>query len=157
PAVMVGQLLLKELEMPPAHHFATLIAIIFWMTSSLAAGAAAAGRPVASSSAAAERDGVAEPAPQRAGGDATTGQHRDPALAATPARPLTGARALLNAGYARAPALVIVLGACIVLPVVALISCLVQWVVGRKRRHAAMRAAQLRAWDAEPAEDMPTA
>jgi hypothetical protein len=29
--------------------------------------------------------------------------------------------------------------------------------LGRQRRHAALRAAQLRAWDAEPAEDMPTA
>jgi len=145
---MVGQLLLKELEMPPAHRSATLIAIIFWMTSSLAAGAAAAGRPVASSSVAAEGDGVAERAPTLR-------------AAAAPARTLAGtlngARALLKAGYARAPALVIVLGACIALPVVALISCFVQWVVSRRRLYAAMRAAQLRALEAEPAEDMPSA
>src|SRR5262249_27270809 len=104
--------------------------------------------------AAAGRDGVAE----RAGSDATTGQQPwHDALAAAPARMFAGARALLNAGYPRVPALVIVLAACIVLPVVALISCLVQWMPGRRRRHAAIGAAQLRTWDAEPAEDMPTA
>jgi hypothetical protein len=70
---------------------------------------------------------------------------------------LKKARALLAAGYERAPALLIALCAFVVLPVVALISLLVQWTSGRRRRSAAIRAAELRAADAEPVGDMPAA
>jgi hypothetical protein len=70
---------------------------------------------------------------------------------------LAAARALLAAGYERAPALLVALCAFIVLPVVALVSFLVQWVLGSRTREAAIRAAQLRARDAQPAADMPEA
>jgi hypothetical protein len=74
-------------------------------------------------------------------------------LAAT----LAKARALLAAGYERAPALLVALCAFIVLPMVALVSSLVQWVLGSKTREAAIRAAQLRAQDAQSAVEMPDA
>jgi len=159
---MVRQLLLKELEMPPAHRSATLISIVLWMASCLAAGVSAAGWPASSPPAAAARADAADRAVRAGtdatGGNATTanatrGQDWQHSFAATLAR----ARALLEAGYGRAPALVIALGTFIVLPGVALASFLVQWLVGRRARHAAIRAAELRAWHAEPAADMPTA
>ena len=69
---------------------------------------------------------------------------------------LARARALLQSGYARAPALVIALCAFVVLPVAALISFLVQAAAGRRAQRAAIRAAQLRAGDAEPITEIPT-
>jgi hypothetical protein len=69
---------------------------------------------------------------------------------------LARARALLEAGYERAPTLVIALCAFLVLPAVALVSWLVQLVAGRRARRAAIRAAQLRAGDPEPTTEMPT-
>jgi len=138
--------------MPPAHRFATLIALVLWMVSCLAAGVSAAGRPTLNPAAPAERAEVADRALVPADAQATRGQDWQHAFAAT----LTSARALLEAGYGRAPALVIALGTFIVLPLVALASFLVHWVVHRRTRSAAIRAAELRAWHAEPAADLPT-
>ncbi|MBO0743316.1 MAG: hypothetical protein J2P51_18095, partial [Hyphomicrobiaceae bacterium] len=59
PAVMVGQLLLKEWEMPPARNCATLIALVLWMAACVVA---AVSWPIASR-AAAERDGVVDHTP----------------------------------------------------------------------------------------------
>lgn len=53
--------------------------------------------------------------------------------------------ALMEAGYQKVPALVLVLSALLVLPVVALVSFTVQRTVRRKASNAAMRAAQRRA------------
>ena len=149
---MVGQLLLKEWEMPPARTSATLIAIVLWMAACVVAGASAVGWPIASG-AAAERGGDGDYTPVQLGANATRNEDRPrsdrPALAS--------ARALLAAGYQRAPALLIALCAFVVLPVVALISLLVHWMAGRRRRWAAIRAAELRAADAEPVGDMPAA
>jgi FHA domain-containing protein len=152
PAVMVGQLLLKEWEMPPARNSATLIAIVLWMAACVAAGVLAVGWPIGGRATAAELDGVGDRAPVR-GADATrnqNGQRSDRAA-------LAGARALLAAGYERAPALLIALCAFVVLPVVALASLLIQRSTGRRRRRAAIRAAELRAADAEPVGDLPAA
>src|SRR5262245_32684535 len=152
PAVMVGQLLLKELEMPLARSSATLFAIVLWMASCLAAGVSAPCLPGDCSSAAAERDGVADRTQARAGADATRWDWRHSIAAA-----LASARALFSAGYERAPVLVIALCAFIVLPAGALISLLVQRVLGRRTWRAAIRAAPLRAWDAEPTGEVPAA
>ena len=163
---MVGQLLLKEWEMPPARTSGTLSAIVLWMAACVAAGLSAGGWPIACW-AAAERDGVGDPPPVQLGAEATRDQAKNQAKnqARNQARNqdrqrsdrlgLEGARALLAAGYARAPALLIALCAFVVLPAVALLSLLVQLMAGRRRRWAAIRAAQLRAADAEPVGDMP--
>src|SRR5215470_13492922 len=73
PAVMVRQLLLKELEMPPAHRSATRIAIVLWMASCLAAGLSAAGATASSPPAAASRAEAVDRAQVPAGADATRG------------------------------------------------------------------------------------
>jgi len=150
---MLGQLLLKEWEMPPARNSATLIAIVLWMVACVAAGVSALSWPIACRAAAAERDGVGDRAAAPLGVHATRNQDRQTSERAA----LTSARALLAAGYERAPALLIALCAFVVLPVVALISLLVQWMAGRRRRGAAIRAAELRAVAAEPVGDMPAA
>jgi len=153
PAVMLGQLLLKELEMPPARNSATLIAIVLWVAACVAAGVSGLGWPMACRAAAAERDRVGGPTPVPLGAHAISNQDRQTSAGAA----LASARALLAAGYERAPALLIALCAFVVLPVVALISLLVQWMAGRRRRGAAIRAAELRAVAAEPVGDMPAA
>jgi len=150
---MVGQLLLKEWEMPARR--ATLIAIILWMACCLAAGVFVVGWPmaIASPAVAAERDGVGDRTAGQSGADAKRDQDWQGSYVAAWA----GARALLAAGYARAPVLLIALCAFIVLPVVALVSLLIQWMVAGRRQRAAIRAAQLRAADAEAVIDMPAA
>jgi hypothetical protein len=72
-------------------------------------------------------------------------------IGAAPSPQFARARTLLQSGYARAPALVIALGAFVVLPAIALVSWLVQAAAGRRTRRAAIRAAKMRA-DAMPAE-----
>jgi len=126
-----GRLLLKELEMPPAHFSAALIAIALWVVPCLAGWALAAGE-VAPGVTAAQRRGATSDQAQPNAGD----EDWRNSFTATLAR----ARALLEAGYARAPALVIALGAFVVLPAVALVSLLVQSVTRRKARRAAIRA-----------------
>jgi hypothetical protein len=147
---MRGHLLLKEFEMPPAHNSATLLAIVLWMAVCVAASVSALGWPMACGAAAAERDGVGGRTPEPSG---IRNQDRQSSARAA----LASARALLGAAYERAPALLIALCAFVVLPVVALSSLLVQWMVGRRRRWAAIRAAELRAVAAVPVGDMPAA
>src|SRR4029079_17693085 len=110
-----GRLLLKELEMPPAHTPVALLVIALWVAPCFTAVASAGGEPVVT---AAERQ------------DAAVGQTQLDASAAdwqgSFTATLARAQALLQAGYVRAPALVIVLGAFVVLPAVAMISFLFQ-------------------------------
>ena len=103
--------------MPPAQIPAVLLAIALWVAPCLAAAASAAGAVRLAARAAAAGGGFRPGAAQR-------GRDEDwrNSFTATVAR----ARALLEAGYARAPALVIALGAFVVLPAVALVSLLVQ-------------------------------
>ena len=103
--------------MPPANISAVLLAIAFSAAPSLATAAFAAG----------------EVAP--AIGDLLL------ALAAK----LAQARALLEAGYARAPALVVVLLAFLVLPAAALVAHVVRSAARRRGHRDAARMAQLRA------------
>lgn len=143
-----GRLLLKELEMPPAQIPAALLAIALWAAPCLTAAVCAAGEPV-HAAAAAERQAVApDQARPNAGGDEDWRR----SFTATLAR----ARALLEGGYERAPILVIALCGFVVLPAVAMVSFLVQGVAGRRARRAAIRAAQLRAGNAEPTTEMTT-
>lgn len=126
--------------MPPAHLPAALIAIALLVAPCLAAAVSAAGEP-----ARAVADGGRQgSAPDQVPPDATSGAWRS-SLTAT----VTRIRELLQAGYARAPALVIVLGTVVVLPAVALASLLVQATARRRTRQAAVRAAELRAGDPE--------
>jgi FHA domain len=146
-----GTVLLKELEMPPANIPAALLAIALWVTPCLGVAASAEGEP-ASAAVAAERQGAApDQTRSNAGGQMALEDWRS-SFTATLAR----ARALLEAGYARAPTLVIALGAFLVLPAVALVSLVVQSAGGRRAQRAAIRAAQLRAGDPEPTTEMPT-
>ena len=78
PAVMVGQLLLKEWEMPPARTFGTLSAIVLWMAACVAAGLSGGVWPIVSS-AAAERDGVGDPPPVQLGAETTRDQAKNQA------------------------------------------------------------------------------
>jgi hypothetical protein len=64
--------------------------------------------------------------------------------------------ALLAAGYQRAPALVLVLSALLVLPAAALLSFGLQAAAHRRAKRAASRAAQLRAGATEQSSEEPT-
>jgi hypothetical protein len=145
--------LLKELEMPPAHILAALLAIALWAAPALATAAFAAQEPAP----------AAVGAPDR--GQARS--DREPADGASKALPanedwrrslaavLAQTRALLENGYARAPALVIALCAVLVLPAVALVSLVVQSLSRRKAARAAIRAARLRAASMQTTTEMP--
>ena len=143
-----GRLLLKELEMPPAHIPAALLAIALWVAPCFAVLVSFAGEPVRAAAPA----GRQETAPDQARPDAGGEDWRN-SFTATLAR----ARALLQGGYERAPTLVIALCAFLVLPAVALVSFFVQAIVSRSARRAAIRTAELRAADAEPSTEMPNA
>jgi hypothetical protein len=145
-----GRVVLKELEMPPAHILAALLAIALLVAPCLAASVSAAGEP-ARAAAAERRDEASEQVRPDAGPRAGNGDWRS-SFSATLAR----ARALLQLGYARAPALVIALCAFVVLPAAALVSFLMQAAAGRRAQRAAIRAAQLRAGDAEPTPELST-
>jgi hypothetical protein len=142
-----GRLLLKELEMPPAHIATALLAIALWVAPCFAVAVSAAGEPAGAAIAAERTDAAPDQARPDAGGEDWRNS-----FTATLAR----ARALLQAGYERAPVLVIALGAFVALPGVALVSFLGQAIVSRRSKRAAIRAAQLRAGDAEPTAEMPT-
>jgi hypothetical protein len=153
-----GTDLLKELEMQPANIPAVLLAIALaaacWAASGLVAPATAAEEPARAAADALERrhapsdqalpQASSEPLPMLA--------HWSDRLVAVAAQ----ARALLAAGYERAPALVLVLSALLVLPAAALVSFLVQSAARRKKEHAASRALQLRAGSAEFASETPS-
>ena len=68
---------------------------------------------------------------------------------------LEQARELVEAGYAKAPAVVIVVSAFLLVPLVALFSYAVQSVARRRARIAAVRAVRLRAAQTEPTTEMP--
>jgi hypothetical protein len=141
-----GRLLLKELEMPPALIPTVLLTIALLVAPCLAVVVPAGGRSV-HVAAAAERE---DAAPEHAWRN-IVGEDWRSSFTATVAR----VRALLQAGYERAPALVIALCAFLVLPAVALASFLVQWTARRRSRRAAVRAAELRAGDTGPSTEMP--
>jgi hypothetical protein len=146
-----GTVLLKELEMPPAQIPAALLAIALWVAPCFAVAASAEGEPVRTAVGAERQDAAPDQTQSNAGSETAPEDWRN-SFTATLAR----ARALLEAGYERAPTLVIALCAFLVLPAVALVSWLVQLVAGRRARRAAIRAAQLRAGDPEPTTEMPT-
>jgi Inner membrane component of T3SS, cytoplasmic domain len=146
-----GTVLLKELEMPPAQIPAALLAIALWVAPCFGVAALAAGEP-ARTNAPVENRGAAPTQAQSNSGSEVAPEDWRRSFTAT----LAQARALLESGYERAPTLVIVLGAFLVLPAVALVSFVVQSVAGRRARHAAIRAAQLRAADPEQTTELPT-
>jgi hypothetical protein len=148
-----GRLLLKELEMPPTHISAALLAVALWAGSALATAALAADEPAAKNvTVPAPRTA---PSPSRAAGEADKAPPEEtdwPSfIAATAQRTL----ALIQAGYARAPALALVLAAVLILPVVALASWLMHGLSRRRAAAAAIRALQLRAAGADTTTEMP--
>jgi FHA domain-containing protein len=147
---MLRQVLLKELEMPPARIPAALLAIALWVAPCLAVAASAEGEP-ASAVVASERQAAApDQTRSNADGQMAFDDWRN-SFTAT----LAPARALLEAGYERAPVLVIAISAFLVLPAVALVSLAVHSARGRRAQRAAIRAAQLRAGDPEPTTETP--
>jgi hypothetical protein len=138
-----GTVLLKELEMAPTQIPAALLAIALWVAPCLAVAASAEDEPA--------RTAVTAQTQSSAGSAMVTEDWRN-SFTATLAR----ARALLEAGYVRAPTLVIALGAFLVLPAVALVSLLVQSVASRRAQRAAIRAARLRTGEQEPNTETPT-
>jgi hypothetical protein len=145
-----GTVLLKELEMAPTQIPAALLAIALWVAPCLAVAASAEGEPART--AVAEHQIALTAQTHSNAGSAMVTDHWRNSFTATLAR----ARALLEAGYARAPTLVIALGAFLVLPAVALVSLLVQSVASRRAQRAAIRAARLRTGDPEPITETPT-
>jgi hypothetical protein len=135
------------------------------MVACVAAGLSALGWPIASRAAAAERGWGVDHTPAAAGAAAKREQTSKEASKETAnharndardAAALAGVRALA-AGYERAPALLIALCAFVVLPALALISLLVQWMAAYEGRQAAIRAAERRTGEAEPVANMPFA
>jgi hypothetical protein len=146
-----GTVLLKELEMAPTQIPAALLAIALWVAPCFVAAASAEGGPVRAT-ATAEHQVAATTQKQYNADSAMVTEDWRNSFTATLAR----ARALLEAGYARAPTLVIALGAFLVLPAVALVSLLVQSAASRRAQRAAIRAAQLRTGEQEPNTETPT-
>ena len=126
-----GRDLLKELEMQPATIPAVLLAIALLVTCWAAPGLLAA---------ASAADG-----PARAVASTEAGSTWSDRIAETAIQ----AGELLGAGYQRAPVLVLVLSALVLLPAAALFSFGLQTAARRKMKRAASRAAQLRAGAAE--------
>lgn len=141
-----GTNLLKEFEMQPAILPAVVLAM------ALAAASWAAPAFLATASAA---DGPARAVAAPLSGSAPpTGAMDWGGRAAAAA---ADARALIAAGYAQAPALMLVLPALLVLPAVALVSFIVQVRARRKAERAASRALELKAGMAADAEEPPPA
>jgi hypothetical protein len=139
------EFLLEELEMQPATIPAVLLAIALSVLCWAAPG------PVAAATVADE--------PARAFAAAETGGELLLILGTWSDRIFEAAiqvGALIGAGYERAPALVLVLSALLLLPAAALVSFGVQAVARRKMKRAAGRAAQLRAGAAAVASEEPT-
>jgi hypothetical protein len=128
-----GTVLLEELEMPAAKFPAVLVAIAPSAALRAAPGLVAAVLAAATPTSASALEI----------GDLLS------ALAAK----LTQVRALLETGYARAPALVAVLLAFLVLPVAALVAHLVRSTARRRARLEAARMAQLRAPNPDAVSD----
>jgi hypothetical protein len=130
-------LLRIESEMQAANISAVLLAIVLWTAWGFASTAAAtdgAGRAAILG----ERVEAALPyVGAQAGGDRLPIVDRGSELLASS---LARARELLEAGYQRAPAFVIILSALLLLPVVALASFIVQRAVRRRSQRAAMEA-----------------
>ena len=147
-----GTVLLKELEMPPAHISAALLAIALWAAPALASTAFAAEEPAPAAVATGRREAASDQ--QRANQSSKTlPANKDwrHSFAATVAQ----TRSLVENAYARAPALVIALSAFLMLPAVALVSYLVQIAARRKARGAAIRAARRHTESTEPTTEMP--
>ena len=131
--------------MQPATIPTVLLAVALWLAYWAAPGlfGAAWGAGLSTPTIAAERsESVSRQLAVNAGSDllATLGTWRDGIVATA-----TQVGELLEAGYRRAPALLIVLSALLVLPAVAILSFAVQAAARRRAKQAAARAAQLRA------------
>ena len=131
--------------MPPAHIPVALLVVALWVTPCFTGIASAAGASGGLDTVTERQDGVGQARRAPAADDSRN------FFLATLAR----SRALLQAGYERAPALVIALCAVLVLPAVAMVSFLVQAIARHRARRAAARAALLRAGDLEPSTEMP--
>jgi hypothetical protein len=139
--------------MPPAHILAALFAAALWATVGLATAFAA--DPPASDPAwpsRAQPAGQQGPPSNQAGNILPLNNDWRQSLASK----VSWIGALVEDAYAKAPALVIALSLFLVLPTVALASYLVHTAARRRSRHAAIRAAELRAVSLEASTDMPT-
>jgi hypothetical protein len=124
----------------PAVLLAIALLVTWWAAPGLLTAASAADESVRAT--AAERsEAPARQSPQDAGDG----------IAATANR----AGEFLGAGYRRAPALMIVLSALLILPTAAILSFALQAAARRKTKQAASRAAQLRAATAEASSVAP--
>ncbi len=135
----------------PAVLLAIALLVTWWAAPGLLTAASAADESVRAT--AAERsEALSRQSPQDAGGGALTtlGTWSD-GIAATAIR----AGEFLGAGYRRAPALMIVLSALLILPAAAILSFALQAAARRKTKQAASRAAQLRAATAEASSVAP--
>lgn len=134
-----GTDLLKELEMQPTNTpavlFAAALPMACWAATDFVGAAAAQG-----------------PTPGAAGGDVlqTLGQWSDGFGAA-----VTQLHALLVAGYTRAPTLVLILSAFLLVPLVALASLFLQSAARRRALREARRVVELRAQIAKLASEVP--
>jgi hypothetical protein len=147
-----GRHALNELGMQAANIFAVLLAVAFWAASSLApapASAAGAGRAATGGE---PREAALPYAGAQAGGE------RLPMLETArrfAVASLGQMRTLIETGYQRAPVLVIVLSALLLLPVVALISYYLQRAARRRSERAAVdamaRKAESATWPGEMA------
>jgi hypothetical protein len=140
---------LNELGMQAANIFAVLLAIALWAASSLAPACAASGGRAAG------RESQEAALPY---GGAQAGAERVPMP--QPARPfavlsLGQVGALIETGYQRAPVLVIVLSALLLLPVLALASYFVQRAARRRSERAAIDAMARKAEGATWPGEMP--
>lgn len=148
-----GRLLLKELEMPPAHIPAALLAVAFWAGWVLVATALAADGPAAKNG-----DAIGLPPPSAAAQQSPVStkplQEKADWLSSVAAA-ARRVEALVEAGHARAPALALALGAVVVLPAIAAGSWLLIGLSRRKAAAAAIRAAELRAANAEATTQLP--
>jgi hypothetical protein len=143
-----------ESEMQAANISAVLLAIVLWAAPSfaftVAAAAAVGGGRAAILS---ERLEAALPYVRaQAGGDRLPVSERTGEFFTAS---LARARELLEVGYARAPAFIIVLSALLLLPLVALASYVVQRAMRSKAQRAAMAAMIRKAESAEWADEAP--
>ena len=141
--------------MQPATIPTVLLAVALWLAYWAAPGlfGAAWGAGLSTPTIAAERsESVSRQLSASAGSDllATVGTWRDGIVATA-----TQVGELLDAGYRRAPALMIVLSALLVLPAVAILSFALQAAARRRAKEAAARAAQLRSAAAAVSSEEP--
>jgi len=131
-----GTHVLDELEMQAANISAVLLAIALWAVPSLAPAAPAAEGAERVVAVGERQETALAYVRAQADGDRAMAERALELLASS----LAQARALLEAGYQRAPALIIALSALLLLPVAALFSLFVQRAARRRTERAAINA-----------------